>query len=234
MPRKPLAPLVSSEAHATGVDDPSKRGAYHHGNLRDAFIQRGIELLDLEGAAALSLRRASRDLNVSQTAPMHHFEGKVGYLSAVAAEGFRMLFDARVRSLRGAVDPKQRLMAVLLVHIQFAIDHGALFRLMFGTEIPDKASRTELWTAITRSYGVLENCVADYLFERKLTSEQLNASTFAAWTACHGLALLVINREDSSSIARADPMKIGAEVLAIFVAGLDSQRHPDPAPHQNR
>src|SRR5437868_5421156 len=120
MPRRPLAPSVSmnfSEADATGAADASKRGAYHHGNLRDAFIQRGIELLDSEGSAALSLRRASRDLNVSQTAPMHHFDGKMGYLSAVAAEGFRILFEARVRALRGAVDPKRRLMAVLLVHI---------------------------------------------------------------------------------------------------------------------
>lgn len=203
--------------------EAAKRSSYHHGSLREALVSRGIELLDAEGHDALSLRRVARDLGVSQAAPMNHFDGKMGYLAVVAAEGFRMLFEARIQALHSQADARQRLMAVMLVHIQFAIDHGALFRLMFGTEIPDKSSRPELWSAITRSYGLLETCVADYVVNRGLTPEQLEAATFAAWTACHGLALLVINREDSSSIARQDPLQVGKSVLEIFVAGLDSQ-----------
>lgn len=184
---------------------------------------RGIELLDVEGHDALTLRRVARDVGVSQTAPMNHFNGKVGYLAAVAAQGFRLLFEKRIQSLRGKSDPRSRLMAILMVHIQFAVDHGALFRLMFGTEIPEKSSHEDLWSAITRSYGLLETCVADYLAGRKLSQEQLTASTFAAWTACHGLAMLVINREDSSSIARMNPVEVGKDVLEIFVTGLDHQ-----------
>jgi len=202
---------------------PAARSTYHHGSLRDALVMHGIKLLDTEGHDALTLRRAARDVGVSQTAPMNHFDGKVGYLAAVAAQGFRMLFEKRIQSLQGKLDPRSRLMAILMVHIQFAIDHGALFRLMFGTEIPEKSTHDELWSAITLSYGLLETCVADYLAGRSLSRDQLASSTFAAWTACHGLALLVINREDSSSIARMDPLLVGKDVLEIFVTGLDHQ-----------
>ena len=219
MSRPKNNPLEASVTEPT----PVTRSTYHHGNLRDALVMRGIELLDSEGHDALTLRRVARDVQVSQTAPMNHFDGKIGYFAAVAAQGFQMLFEKRISALQGQLDPRSRLMAVLLVHIQFAVDHGALFRLMFGTEIPDKSTREELWSAITRSYGLLETCVADYLAGRDLSPEQIEASTFAAWTACHGLALLVINREDSSSIARMDPLKVGKDVLKIFVAGLDQQ-----------
>ena len=222
-PKKPdPSPAPAEPSDSTSAARPT----YHHGNLRDALVLRGIELLDTEGHDALTLRRAARDVGVSQTAPMNHFDSQMGYLAAVAAQGFRMLFERRIRSLKGKMVPRSRLMAVLTVHIQFAVDHGALFRLMFGTAIPEKSTQSELWSAITRSYGLLETCVADYLADRKLSPEQLASSTFAAWTACHGLALLVINREDSSSIARMDPLSVGKDVLEIFVTGLDHQ-----APH---
>src|SRR4051794_40003417 len=87
---------------------------YHHGNLREALVRRGVEILEAQGLAALSLRQAARDVGVSQTAPLHHFDGKPGYLAAIAAEGFRLLFEKRVVALRGQVQPGDRLLVVML------------------------------------------------------------------------------------------------------------------------
>ena len=71
-------PHAGSGADAPAPDAEAKRSTYHHGNLRDALVMRGIEILDAQGLAALSLRQAARDVGVSQTAPLHHFEGKSG------------------------------------------------------------------------------------------------------------------------------------------------------------
>jgi AcrR family transcriptional regulator len=196
-------------------------GSYHHGNLHDALVLRGIEILDSEGAAALSLRRAARDVGVSQTAPLHHFDGKVGYLAAIAAHGFRLLFEQRIHALRHKTDPRERLLGVMLAHLQFAVEHGALFHVMFGPDIPNKTEYPELEQAARRSYGILETCVGEYLSSRNASLARVRPAALAAWTACHGLATLMVDRQNAWDIVRKDPLKIGHDVFAIFIAGLD-------------
>jgi AcrR family transcriptional regulator len=194
---------------------------YHHGNLHEALVLRGIAILDAEGAAALSLRRAAREAGVSQTAPLHHFDGKVGYLAAIAAHGFRMLFEERIHALRNKTDPHERLLGVMMAHLRFAIDHGALFHVMFGPDIPNKTKFPELEQAARRSYGILETCVGEYLSSRSVSLVRVRPAALAAWTACHGLATLMVDRQNAWDIVSKDPLKIGHDVFAIFIAGLD-------------
>lgn len=198
-----------------------KRLSYHHGNLRDALIARGIEILETEGLASLSIRRVARDLKVSPTAPLHHFENSAAYLAAIAAQGFRMLYEKRSEPLLTKQDPAKRLLQVMLAHLQFAVDHGALFQVMYGPDIPNKTLFPELEQAASRSYGVLESCISDYLKERKVPRARAHPTALAAWTACHGLATLMVDRRNAWDIIRKDPMKIGREVFAILIAGLD-------------
>ena len=228
----PVAPTAASGEHApraTGAEAKKSASSapapashsYHHGNLHDALVLRGIEILDAEGFGALSLRRAAREVGVSQTAPLHHFEGKVGYLAAIATHGFRMLFEERIRALRNKTDPHERLMGVMLAHLQFAVDHGALFHVMFGPDIPNKTQFPELEQSARRSYGILETCVGEYLSSRNASLARVRPAALAAWTACHGLATLMVDRQNAWDIVRKDPLKIGHDVFAIFVAGLD-------------
>ncbi len=228
--RSNAAPSPEPEVVAGGatvgssVSDAStgpRHSNYHHGNLHDALVLRGVEILESEGTAALSLRRAARDVGVSQTAPLHHFAGKVAYLAAIAAHGFRMMFEQRIGALRNKADPRERLLGVMLAHLQFAIDHGALFQVMFGPDIPNKAEFPELEQAARRSYGILETCVGEYLASRSASLARVRPAALAAWTACHGLATLMIDRQNAWDIVRKDPMKIGRDVFSIFVAGLD-------------
>ena len=66
-------PQASAQpAQKTPAPSVPARGSYHHGNLRDALVMRGIEILDTQGFDALSLRQAARDVGVSQAAPLHH------------------------------------------------------------------------------------------------------------------------------------------------------------------
>ena len=75
--------------------------SYHHGNLREELVSQGLAILEEEGLPALTMREIARRIGVTQTAPLHHFEGKTGLLAAIAALGFRMLFDARMEALYG-------------------------------------------------------------------------------------------------------------------------------------
>src|ERR1700693_234097 len=57
------------------MDRPRPK-AYHHGDLRNALIQAGLEILAEGGAAELDLRKVARKAGVSHAAPYRHFTDK--------------------------------------------------------------------------------------------------------------------------------------------------------------
>lgn len=197
-----------------------RRLSYHRGNLRELLVARGIEIMESQGLAALSIRGVARDLGVSPTAPLHHFPSTAAYLAAIATQGFRMLYDKRIEALGKQRAAAKRLLSVMLAHLEFAVDHSALFQVMYGPDIPNKTLFPELERAATLSYGVLEACVGDYLKEHKVSLSRAHPAALAAWTACHGLATIMVDRRNAWDIIRKDPIKIGREVFAIFIAGL--------------
>jgi AcrR family transcriptional regulator len=195
--------------------------SYHHGNLREAFVGQGLAILEKEGLVALSMREIARRVGVTQTAPLHHFEGKAGLLAAIAAHGFRMLFDVRMEALKDRRQPADRLMAVMLAYVGFARAHPQLFQLMHGPEIPDKSAFPELNDAAIRSYSVLEQAAADYLLATEGSMDRRREATLAAWTACHGLAQIMTSPQNTPTyVLRKDPEGIARRIFEIFLRGL--------------
>ncbi|MBC5765767.1 TetR/AcrR family transcriptional regulator [Ramlibacter albus] len=200
---------------------PTARTSYHHGNLREELVSRGLEILEADGLPALTMREIARRTGVTQTAPLHHFESKASLLAAISALGFRMLFDERMAALKDKREPDERLMAVMLAYVDFARRHPALFHLMHGPEIPDKTLYPELNDAAIRSYSLLETCVADYLLQAEGTMDRRREATLAAWTACHGFAHIITSPQNTPRyVLRKDPEGTARKIFEIFMAGL--------------
>jgi AcrR family transcriptional regulator len=203
---------------------PASKTAYHHGNLREELVLQGMAILESEGMTALSMREIARRTGVTQTAPLHHFEGKTGLLAAIAAMGFRQLFEYRMQALQGRRGPEERLMAVMMAYVEFALAHPALFHLMHGPEIPDKTRFPELNEAAMRSYGILETAVADFLLAEESSMDRSRDATLAAWTACNGLANILISPQNTPrSVLRKDPTGIARRIFEIFIRGLSRE-----------
>ncbi|CAN7738120.1 TetR-like C-terminal domain-containing protein [Variovorax sp. LjRoot84] len=75
---------------------------------------------------------------------------------------------------------------------------------MYGPDIPNKAQFPELEQAATRSYGILETCVGDYLSDRGVPLTRVRPAALAAWTACHGLATIMADRQNAWEIVGSD------------------------------
>lgn len=62
---------------------PKRRG-YRHGYVKEAAVQRGLELVEARGPAGLTLRGVARDLGVTPGAVVYHFGNLEGLRQAVA------------------------------------------------------------------------------------------------------------------------------------------------------
>src|SRR5258708_20609596 len=113
--------------------DRQKPKSYHHGDLRNALIQAGLELLAEGGAQELDLRKVARRAGVSHAAPYRHFADKQALIAAINEEGFHWLAERIQATLHEVPDePFEQLLGVALAYVRFAEAHPWLMREMFS------------------------------------------------------------------------------------------------------
>ncbi|MFZ6648857.1 TetR/AcrR family transcriptional regulator [Undibacterium sp. TJN25] len=181
----------------TNINAPvaTKKNGWHHGNLREEMVVRGLELIELRGASELSLREVARLAGVSQTAPTHHFGDKEGLLAAIASAGFRLLMSERMAALKDGMSKEERLRVVMRVYVAFALQRNELFHLMFGPRISDKREHPELMEASQGSFQFLNNSIAEFMAGDADAARPPRFSALAVWSGMHGLATLLADRK---------------------------------------
>lgn len=165
---------------------------YHHGDLKNALIQAGIEILSREGIEALSLRKVAKRAGVSHTAPYAHFADKQALTAAIAAEGYKKLYDALFAAQNPQDDPLARLMATAHAYLQFALDEPDHFRITFSGVVEAEQDYPEYVEQSKRCFGlvvtVVESCQASGLFAKG--DKQLIAVSI--WSGIHGFVQLLL------------------------------------------
>jgi AcrR family transcriptional regulator len=191
------------------------------GGLRDLLIAEGTALLGEIGVTQLSLREVARRAGVSQTAPGYHFGDRAGLLAAISANGFRELSERRLALLDGVNDAEQRLRITMLAYVRFAIERPALFHLMFGPEIADKRVHKELSQASVASFRLLTSVVSGFIAAHGILQSQTTSIAFSVWSATHGLATLLIDRQQAPDFVEQISAESQCEKLAdLVIAGI--------------
>ena len=171
-----------------------KRGAYHHGRLREAMIGDALAIVASHGVTGLSLRDVARRLGVSHQAPYRHFADKRALLEAIATEGFAALTAAlRAPSPnpdRG--DPTARLIELGCIYVKFARTNAAHYRVMFAepeSELgaPPPAEDTD------SAFHVLIEVIIDGQRRGVFIAAPPRELALASFAFVHGLAMLAID-----------------------------------------
>ena len=98
---------------------------YHHGNLRNALIETGIEFINQHGEAQLSLRKVAAECGVSNAAPYAHFKNKSELLAAMQ-EYITQQLQTCIENAYEQTPEKDSRIAVLNIgkaYVMFFIDH---------------------------------------------------------------------------------------------------------------
>ena len=170
--------------------------SYHHGDLAQALVLAGREILNEKGADKLSLRGVAARVGVSPTAPYSHFDDKNGLLRAISASGFRELAAEMEACRVVGRNPRDQILDYAIAYIEFALANQNIYRLMFSAKepIPEpsktsavKAPEDTMTVEARKSYGFL---LTEY---EAICGDNERASVLAlgAWSMVHGLAALI-------------------------------------------
>jgi AcrR family transcriptional regulator len=191
--------------------------AYHHGDLKAALVNAGVEILRSEGLEALTLRAVARRAGVTQSAPYRHFQDRRALMAAVAERGFQRLQEAMLTAMRGG-DGRTGLKGIALAYVRFALDNGPEYRLMFGAEL---AVTDDLPSLRETSRSVLEFVAQgmSQLQKQGLVGPgdpmMLAVST---WSTLHGLAMLTLDGQVAG--VAPDVAELVEESTRIMMFGL--------------
>ncbi|NNM77420.1 TetR/AcrR family transcriptional regulator [Sphingomonas sp. ID1715] len=184
------------------------KSSYHHGDLRRALLDAGLELLQTREAHDLSLREVARAVGVSATAVYRHFPDKDALLDALAAEGLGRLGAAQFEAAQAAGGGEKGFVATGIAYVRFALANPALFRLTF--------SATAARNILAQPPEHVPDAMAFLRQNARLAAEQtgLDPHVIAvrAWSIAHGLALLMLERQVEADEDLIEAV-ISAEVL---------------------
>jgi AcrR family transcriptional regulator len=179
----------------------SPKTPYHHGNLRSALIEAGLQLAREGGPDAVALREVSRRAGVSHNAAYRHFADRDSLLKAICDRCMRslaQLMEKRIAEVgparRGLEAARARMRATGSAYVEFALAEPGLFRTAFA--VPPELGYLEENEGVGDSgLGPLDllraqldavSAAGGFPLERRANAE------FTAWASVHGLSMLLL------------------------------------------
>ncbi|GAA1675491.1 TetR/AcrR family transcriptional regulator [Kribbella yunnanensis] len=150
-------------------------------SLRDRLVEAGVELLESDGLANLSLRAITRRTGVSHGAPRRHFPTHNALLAAIASTGLADLAARLQLPAEGSVE--DRLVAAAERYLEFAAERPGMFDLIFRHDLLEGAGGN----LREQSLPLLRTFI-DLVAQSHPTDAPARA--VALWTNLHGLATL--------------------------------------------
>ena len=205
------------------------RETYRHGALRRALLDAGIALAREGGPAAVVLREATRQAGVAPNAAYRHFANHQALFDAVRAHALGALAQAIEREWRKALrvrEPAAQARALLRAvgtgYLGFAQAETGLFRtaFVFGqheVQVPPDPARTAAMGL--NPFELLGAALDAMVATGVLPAERRPQAEYLAWSAVHGMALLIIDgplRGTPATARRA----LGERLLQMVENGL--------------
>ncbi|CAA9444326.1 MAG: Transcriptional regulator, AcrR family [uncultured Rubrobacteraceae bacterium] len=212
---------------STGTGPP-KRDTYRHGDLRRALLEAGTELAREGGPDAVVLREVTRRAGVVPSAAYRHFADRRALLDAVcsaAQAALAVAMEAELAEVPVGGDPagtsRARLRAVGAGYLRFARAEPGLFRTAFSASdnLRDATSPARAGEGGLTPFQLLATTLDELVEAGVLPRERRPGAEFLAWSAVHGLAMLLIDGP-LRGFDRTQAQDAGRRLLDMVEQGL--------------
>jgi AcrR family transcriptional regulator len=188
---------------------------YHHGDLKNALIGAGLDILSKEGVAGLSLRKVAHEAGVSHAAPYAHFVDKQALVAAISTEGYRRLFEAIRRAAeRQRGDAAAQLVEGAWAYVEFALEDPAHYKVTMSGIVEREQQYPALVEMSKRSFALVLGIVEACQKTGVLRKGPPDVVAVGIWSLLHGFVSLLLENQISRSLL--DRLSVRAMLVATL------------------
>jgi len=179
----------------------TRKNQYHHGDLKNALIQAGIEILSREGVNALSLRKVARKAGVSHAAPYAHFADKQALVAAISTEGYKEIYEKVYDAVqRHQGEPLRQLVEAAWAYVEFALTDPDHFKITLSGVVEKEKDYPAFVEIAQKSFNLVVELVAAGQRAGILREGPPDLVAVSVWGLVHGFALLVLEDQISHTL----------------------------------
>ena len=166
-----------------------KKSCYHHGNLKQDLILAGLKLIEQDGIAHLSLRKAAAMCGVSHAAPKSHFQNKEEFEEAIR----KYITQEFTRYLQEVIDANTNQNEIICdmgrAFVRFFHDYPQSFSLITNQkDIQIQLSEHEIKQSNYTPFQLFVEQAEPVLRAWQVPEEQLVQKILSLWAMVTGLA----------------------------------------------
>ncbi len=166
-----------------------KKSCYHHGNLKQDLILAGLKLIEQDGIAHLSLRKAAAMCGVSHAAPKSHFQNKEEFEEAIR----KYITQEFTRYLQEVIDANTNQNEIICdmgrAFVRFFHDYPQSFSLITNQkDIQIQLSEHEIKKSNYTPFQLFVEQAEPVLRAWQVPEEQLVQKILLLWAMVTGLA----------------------------------------------
>jgi len=178
-----------------------RKKSYHHGDLKNALIEAGADILTKEGVSALSLRKVAQKAGVSHAAPYAHFADKQALIAAISTEGYKKLYEQIARvATQYRSEPLRRLVESSWAYVQFALDEPDHFKVTLSGMIEKEQDYPAFVETAKQTFALVVEIVAQCQQAGILRQGASDLTAVSVWALIHGFVTLLLENQISHTV----------------------------------
>jgi|GEM_PF-750010 len=172
-----------------------KKTAYHHGNLKEEFLEIAFDFIKTESVENLTLKVLSDATGTSRSAIYRHFDSKDALIEKMIVDGLKIFDEVIASALQ---DEKRSLLDRFYLasknYVEFAKNNANLYRLLFGKKYSHiREELVSIQDEDCSGFAVLKTTVEEGQASGIFKKDDSYKQTIIIWAAMHGLSLIIID-----------------------------------------
>jgi AcrR family transcriptional regulator len=198
---------------------------------QSSILDAARELFVEAGEEAVTLRAVAERIGYSTTVIYQHFPDKQALIQSLCDHDFLHLAQEFSR-LAKTPHPGERLHALGLGYVRFALDHPGSFRFMFLTPrkpLPPEDSAIPKGNVAHDAYALLKHTLSECMDHKLVRPELIDLEQLAqlCWATVHGIACLhLLSSAHSLWVDWRPAMENAEKALEIFERGISRNWQP--------
>ena len=172
--------------------------SYHHGNLREELIEKGIEVINEAGEEKLSLRKVAKMCGVSNAAPYTYFKKKSDLLYAMSDYIWGILTVKLDRTRQKYENQEDLLVKLGKTYVMFFCENHRYYHFMISRKnmkIDLFSKFSEIENNNEKAFSILKIEAMKILEKMGVPNQDMQDKIIAMWALVQGLTTIMITND---------------------------------------